>query len=67
MYSAGVESLTHGPETPKNPKVAARSTFIAAILYAIFGGFCICQVNLFYNFKAYLHSKVPQDDYSPAD
>jgi hypothetical protein len=56
MYSAGVESITMGPETPHNPKVAARSTFIAAILYVIFGGFCLCQ--------AYLHSKVPQDEYA---
>ena len=44
MYTAGVDTVTTGPETPSNPKVAARSTFIAAIMYVIFGGFCLCQV-----------------------
>ena len=49
LYTAQVEELVEGPpeRTPADPKAAARSCFIAAIIYAIFFGFCYCQVCLF--------------------
>ncbi len=47
LYTAGAEELVSGPQgtVPKDSKFAARSCFIAAIIYMVFFGFCFCQVH----------------------